>query len=90
MIVSLNSEREATLNVSLLTARYRTPQCAACKHCFLLLVKTYGTKLFPVANELILDNEVVNCKLALLLVSIDYPTFVILTSLMDSIGTPIS
>jgi hypothetical protein len=90
VIVALNGEREATLDC-ILRGGTRNFQRTARKHSFLRVVESNRPKFFPIADQLILYDDLVNGKLALEHSS-EYFAWGCrrarpLTSLSDSIGT---
>ena len=66
MIVSSNCEREAALDS--FARPSGTFQSATGKHGFLSIVEGDGAEFFPVADQLILDDNLMNCELPLLFV----------------------
>lgn len=65
MCIPTNRERKAAVDFWVDGAQVRVLQSAACQHGLLRTVESNGTKLFPVADELIFDNDLVDRKLAL-------------------------
>ena len=66
MIVSADGKREAAVDGLNVCIRRKAAQSTAREHSFLLLVEANGAELFPVTDQLVLDNDLVYCKLALL------------------------
>ena len=64
MVVAPNGEREATLDC-FLRGGARNFQRTARKHCFLRVVESNSSELFPIADQLVLYDEFVNGELAL-------------------------
>jgi hypothetical protein len=65
VVISPDSEREAAMNLSNITTRSRTSQRAARQHSFLLLIEADSAEFFPIADELVFDDDLVNRQLAL-------------------------
>lgn len=65
VIVPTNCERETTGDFRYLRSSNWAAEGAARKHGLLLLIEANGTKLLPVADQLILHNDFVNGKLSL-------------------------
>jgi hypothetical protein len=64
MVVSLDGEREATVNLR--TVRHiGTSQGAARQHSLLLLIEADSAELLPVADQLVFDNDFVDGELSL-------------------------
>jgi hypothetical protein len=64
VVVALNGEREATLDC-IICSRARNFQCTARKHGFLRVVESNSSKFFPIADQLVLYDDLVNGELAL-------------------------
>jgi hypothetical protein len=64
VVVAPDGEREATLNF-ILRGGVRNFQCTARKHGFLRVVKGNRAELFPVADQLVLYDDLMDSKLAL-------------------------
>lgn len=60
MVVSTDGEREAAWNDGIDSIQLGIFQSAARQHGLLGTVESDGTKLFPVAHKLILDNDFVD------------------------------
>jgi hypothetical protein len=64
VVVAPNGEREATLDF-ILGGGARNFQRTARKHRFLRVVESDSPELFPIADKLVLDDDLVNGELAL-------------------------
>ena len=64
MVVAPNGEREATLDF-FLRGGARNFQRTARKHSFLRVVESNSPELFPIADQLVLYDELVNGSVAL-------------------------
>jgi hypothetical protein len=64
VVVAPNGEREATLDC-ILRGRARNFQRTARKHGFLRVVESNSPELFPIADQLVLYDDLVNGELAL-------------------------
>ena len=64
VVVAPNGEREATLDF-FLRGGARNFQRTARKHCFLRVVESNSSELFPIADQLVLYDKLVNGELAL-------------------------
>jgi hypothetical protein len=90
VIISPDGEGEATLNFGVVGLQVGITQRTARQHRLLCLVEGNRTELLPVADELILHYDLVNCELTLYnwSTAIRQARFLpILTSRNDSIGT---
>lgn len=90
MVVSPDGEGETAFDLGVACLQVWITQCTARKHCLLCLVEGDCTKLLPVTDELVLDYNLVDRKLALgtlLFTTLQAGRFLILTSRSDSIGT---
>jgi hypothetical protein len=67
VVVSFNGEREAAVNLGVISScrRCRGAQGTARQHSFLLLIKTDGTEFLPIADQLILHDNLMDGKLTL-------------------------
>lgn len=61
MIVSPDGKRKAAFDLLIFGFRIRILKGAACEHSFLETVERNGPKLLPITDELILDDDLVNC-----------------------------
>ena len=65
MIISSNREGEAAWDSFTCAIRVGTFQSAAGEHSLLGIIEGNGTKFFPVADQLILDNDLMNREFTL-------------------------
>lgn len=68
MVIPSNCEREAAGYLSNLRTRRWGTQSTTCEHGFLLLVETDGAEFLPITDQLVLNNDLVDSKFALLMV----------------------
>lgn len=65
VVVSSDGERETAMNLCTISTSRRTPQCTTRKHSLLLLIEANRAEFLPVTDQLVLDNNLMDCKLAL-------------------------
>lgn len=66
MVVPSDCKRKAAFDLLIAGFCVGSLQGATGEHGFLKTVKRNGAKLLPVTDELIFDNDLVDCKLALI------------------------
>ena len=69
VFIATDCKREATGYFWITRIDFRVLQGATSEHRLLRVVECDGSKLFPVANKMVLDNNVMNRKLSLIDVS---------------------
>lgn len=65
MVIPADGEGETALDLWVVRLEIGITQCTAREHRFLCLIESDGAELLPVADELVLDYDLVDCKLAL-------------------------
>lgn len=70
MVISANCKREATRDLSDFGSRHGTTKGTACEHCLLLLIEADCTEFFPIADQLIFHDDLMDRQLALVDVSV--------------------
>ncbi len=65
VIIPSDGERKAAFDLLIFGFRVWILKRAACEHGLLETVERNGAKFLPVTDELILDDDLMNCQLAL-------------------------
>ena len=65
VVIPPDGEREAAFDLWICCLEVRVAQCTASEHCFLCLIESNSTELFPVADKLIFDDDLVDRKFTL-------------------------